>query len=319
VPTGHESRDCLRPSPGRREPNHFRPPAREGSRRISFSQPRVPSAGRLWSYWIGGALRRRPAFATRSDLVVSGAGNSPSTAHQPEGSALRGAILGGGKANGHARVVDLAFGPGDASISDLFGGGQAGAEWTGNRRTRATMIRFTCSHCEREIQTTGGGGGLTSHCPDCGQPLVMPGFLGNLNTSPEEGTWEGPSCPPRPTDMKVRAPSPYGGIDLGESVPVSRRPTITDAITAQPPPPPIVDGWPDLATPTLGELPRPGGTGFRCPYCNSDVRPIRLTKLSPGAWVFLCLSLLFCLPLFWIAFFIKEDYLVCRDCGTKLL
>ncbi len=58
--------------------------------------------------------------------------------------------------------------------------------------------------------------------------------------------------------------------------------------------------------------------GFRCPFCNSDRRPIRQEKISTGGWVTFAILLAFCPLLFWIGLLIKEEYMQCRDCGAPI-
>ena len=58
---------------------------------------------------------------------------------------------------------------------------------------------------------------------------------------------------------------------------------------------------------------------FRCPFCRAKHRPRIESQVSQGGWVFFIVSLLFCLPLFWIPLvFMKEEIRKCVACGMKL-
>lgn len=80
-------------------------------------------------------------------------------------------------------------------------------------------------------------------------------------------------------------------------------------ITPQPTPViPIVPPYPSLID-----------TGFRCPFCSSSNGYYVKSQMSNvGAAVLILLLLIFCLPLFWIGFFIRESHQFCLNCNMKL-
>lgn len=59
---------------------------------------------------------------------------------------------------------------------------------------------------------------------------------------------------------------------------------------------------------------------FICPYCGSDEIPATKSKVSAVGWVVAVVLLLslFCLPLFWMGFLIREPYRECRSCGIRV-
>ncbi len=59
-------------------------------------------------------------------------------------------------------------------------------------------------------------------------------------------------------------------------------------------------------------------TGFRCPFCQSNAGSYYLSKVSSQGWIVMLILLLFCFPLFWIGFFMKEQTYYCRSCQMKL-
>ena len=56
-----------------------------------------------------------------------------------------------------------------------------------------------------------------------------------------------------------------------------------------------------------------------CRYCGSDRRPIVRERTAPAGWAFVVLFSLFCFPLLWVGLLIKEQRLVCPDCGEEKL
>lgn len=57
---------------------------------------------------------------------------------------------------------------------------------------------------------------------------------------------------------------------------------------------------------------------FTCPFCRYAGAPLSRSKISTGGWVMFVVMLLFCFPLFWIGFLMKDYYRVCAGCGTTL-
>ena len=58
--------------------------------------------------------------------------------------------------------------------------------------------------------------------------------------------------------------------------------------------------------------------GFRCPFCKSPAGSYCVSKVSTQGWVVMLILLLFCFPLFWIGFFMKENSYLCITCRMKL-
>jgi DNA-directed RNA polymerase subunit M/transcription elongation factor TFIIS len=58
--------------------------------------------------------------------------------------------------------------------------------------------------------------------------------------------------------------------------------------------------------------------GFRCPFCQSNLKPKVKRKISTAGWVTFALLLFFCFPLSIIGLFLKDEYRVCRSCGIRL-
>ncbi len=59
----------------------------------------------------------------------------------------------------------------------------------------------------------------------------------------------------------------------------------------------------------------------KCPYCRFDGEPSVMKKLSPQAWTFLIVLLIFFFPLFWLPLVLegfKERIWECRACGKRL-
>lgn len=67
-----------------------------------------------------------------------------------------------------------------------------------------------------------------------------------------------------------------------------------------------------------GQNPLQPPTGFRCPYCQSPAGTYTVSKVSQSGWIVIVIMILFCLPLFWIGLFMKEETYYCRSCQMKL-
>jgi uncharacterized membrane protein YvbJ len=69
-----------------------------------------------------------------------------------------------------------------------------------------------------------------------------------------------------------------------------------------------------------GPAPQPAqrDRGFSCPYCATDVTPTVKKQMTPLAWVVFIVLLLVDFLLAPLAFFMREEYRVCRSCGVKL-
>jgi lipopolysaccharide-induced tumor necrosis factor-alpha factor len=59
-------------------------------------------------------------------------------------------------------------------------------------------------------------------------------------------------------------------------------------------------------------------SGYHCPRCGTTAPPQIRRKISDGGWIVFVLMLLFCFPLFWIGFLIKEEERVCSMCFARL-
>jgi hypothetical protein len=70
------------------------------------------------------------------------------------------------------------------------------------------------------------------------------------------------------------------------------------------------------------QQPVPVVTGFgpamHCPYCHTYAPSLIRQRVSTAGWITLAVLVVVFFPLFWIGFFIKEDYYVCSGCGVRL-
>jgi len=57
---------------------------------------------------------------------------------------------------------------------------------------------------------------------------------------------------------------------------------------------------------------------YYCHRCKKYVYPVPSSQISGAGWVVFALLLIFCLPLFWIGFLIREAILVCPFCRLKI-
>jgi hypothetical protein len=88
-------------------------------------------------------------------------------------------------------------------------------------------------------------------------------------------------------------------------------PSVTEGVrddwyASRPPDPPAV------------QYPAPAASHFQCPFCRSTAQPRVQRRISNAGVVTMILLAVFCFPLFWIGFLIKEDYRVCSSCGIAL-
>jgi hypothetical protein len=69
---------------------------------------------------------------------------------------------------------------------------------------------------------------------------------------------------------------------------------------------------------TPSPTPQPQASGYHCPRCGTTAPPQINRKISTGGWIVFAAMLLFCFPLFWIGFLIKEEERVCSMCFTRI-
>ncbi|MCS7079026.1 MAG: hypothetical protein NZ585_03115 [Chloracidobacterium sp.] len=139
-----------------------------------------------------------------------------------------------------------------------------------------------CVNCGQVNETA------ASRCLRCGASVFeLPSYLGQPDSPPKAPV---PSPPPK-------AP-PYTPL----------RPTPT--MDPFPTPPPVT-------RPVYLHYPPVTG-GFVCPYCQTNLPPRLISRVSTAGWITLVVLLLFCWPLFWIGFLIREERCVCRVCGGRL-
>lgn len=54
--------------------------------------------------------------------------------------------------------------------------------------------------------------------------------------------------------------------------------------------------------------------GFHCPHCQSTAPPVVAKRIGVAGWVVFFALLIFCFPLCFIGFFIREEYRMCSWC-----
>lgn len=57
---------------------------------------------------------------------------------------------------------------------------------------------------------------------------------------------------------------------------------------------------------------------FSCPFCQQQVQPLVVQKVSTAGWVVFVVLLLFCIPLCWLPFVLssfKDQASRCPSCG----
>lgn len=104
---------------------------------------------------------------------------------------------------------------------------------------------------------------------------------------------------------------------LGQpEAPPHTRPVSPPSTATQPPP--AMFSPPPVVRPAPVGYPPPAPGGFVCPYCLTHLPPRITSRISTAGWITLVVLLLFCWPLFWIGFLIREERCVCRVCGGRL-
>jgi DNA-directed RNA polymerase subunit RPC12/RpoP len=218
------------------------------------------------------------------------------------------------------------------------------------------MIQFDCLTCGKRLRAQPENAGKRAKCTKCGQVLIVPaddspGPMQEVNWTedsqpppprvlpprttepipppptqpPNEPIW-GQEVPPPYTGQAAYHPPPGGAAPPpGYPQPPYPQPPYPHASYPQPPypyAPPQLPAVPYYPPPAQLEderrRPRRERRGFECPYCGCDSPPARRSEVSATGWVILVVMLLFCFPLFFIGLFIKDEYRVCRDCGTRL-
>jgi len=98
--------------------------------------------------------------------------------------------------------------------------------------------------------------------------------------------------------------------------PVTQSPFAAPATTylapSTAPPPPVAGAF--------GPAPssEPGAWAFRCPSCGSPEPAVRQSQVSTTGWVVFAVLLVLCFPLCFLGLLIREEYLQCGTCGTRL-
>lgn len=92
---------------------------------------------------------------------------------------------------------------------------------------------------------------------------------------------------------------------------------ITDPAAPAYAPPPVPTSPPPSPSSPFSPSSAPSG-GFTCPLCQSHAIPVTRHRTSAAGWVMIVIMAFLCFPLFWIGFYFKEDYQVCRTCGKSL-
>lgn len=131
-----------------------------------------------------------------------------------------------------------------------------------------------------------------NYCRFCGTALLQPQPLKQSDNQPKPYGWASPSSP---LHSFGDAPS-----EPQQVQPIQRQPPVY-----APPHAPNTN-------------PLPQRTGYHCPRCNSTALPVVQSQISDGGWLTFVLMLLFCFPLFWIGFLMKDEYRVCPTCLNRI-
>ncbi len=152
-------------------------------------------------------------------------------------------------------------------------------------------IKFKCGTCGVSMHAPDKAAGRLATCPKCGAKVHVPAaeepLILNELALPSE-----PPPAPAPQVVVIAPRSRRDDEDEDYERPARR---------------------------TRRGRERDTDVGFRCPYCNTDERPVRRKQITTAGWVtfwlmFVCL----CWPLCWIGLLMKEEYTVCAGCGTKI-
>jgi hypothetical protein len=57
---------------------------------------------------------------------------------------------------------------------------------------------------------------------------------------------------------------------------------------------------------------------FCCPFCQSRQRPVIRRRTALAGWIVFAALLVFCFPICWLGFLVRERYHLCYDCGIRL-
>jgi DNA-directed RNA polymerase subunit RPC12/RpoP len=174
------------------------------------------------------------------------------------------------------------------------------------------MPALTCPSCAAELRFPDQLRGKKVKCPKCGRRFEIT----DGRELPDEPLPEALPAPPIPPPVpralaKKRRRSRRAAAESAEVDTMPAKDWLQRQCRGSAPIPPLA-----TSIPTAGDG---HDVGFRCPYCGSRQLPQRRSKISAGGWVMFWILLLFlCFPLCWIGLLMKEEYLVCYDCGIKL-
>ena len=147
-------------------------------------------------------------------------------------------------------------------------------------------------------------------CPNCGKPnsenqnycVNCGAALPQLQTKKLD-----------PSDS-VKPPKPYAW--ASPSSPLHE--IVNEPQQVQPLEPPLYSAPPVQAvqaSPGSNQFP---ANSYHCPNCGTNEPPIIKSKISEGGWIVFALMIVFCFPLFWIGFLMRQQYSVCPACMKKL-
>jgi hypothetical protein len=140
------------------------------------------------------------------------------------------------------------------------------------------MPTFACPYCGKSFQAAASSDRVAVNCPHCAEPFEI-SDPGAPPVRPQAAAWTPPPLPP----------NPYASPQVASSSPFAPN-----------------------ANPTHR------ASGFECPLCKSHATPLRKSRISNAGWATVILLAIFCFPVFWVGFFMKEDYMVCGTCGVPL-